>query len=763
MRTLNLSGFKSLDSFSISVSQGALTAGPINVPAWGGGGGSGGTITINASRSALQCAPDSVRFSVDLSASTFDTAGPTGSEVYDARLHDLIYLWDFDDTAGDWSAPVNVLAAWKDRNTAKGPWVSHVYTAPGTYNPSVLVIEPSTGKTATAILNEDDAITVLDPNDVYPGELTICVSTSGSFAGKPTGAKELTISSLLTASSEWIDEQVGTWPDNPRRWLFKRDETFTVGLAIGAFDVPGMTFGAYGTGAKPVLNSPTDGTYSYSNANFYVAGNHNGVDGTVTRDLRIFGLDMQGNHDPTTEPQSIVKTNKSSNGLWCLKHLDVVLHDCKISGKAYSCVNFNPGDTSKRAHIHIDDCFFTDFGGEFPFIQGGLYHAEASVSVTGCRLTQNPDALDDPGIRAPIRINHAAFTHIRGCDIFHTDSSQPCIKLAETAISDGTLSNVHSCSLESGLWGLAIAHNSTQGIARSSCQNVIVDGLVIVGNYGTQFSVMTKATGLTLRNCLVVQPASPNLATSDRFIAFVSAVNSPVTALSQVVGAPIRVYNNTLRMDRSNAQNNGSATKPEIIYDQNSGSYTAVTWHNNVVHMPNLTMPEDDFIPLSEVALWTPRCIGYKSNFHTAPAQTLGSAVANDASVTVAYFTSHQGALGQADFAGTAGRAYVRVFSTTYTEQSGQIEVTYGASNISVKNTSGVTWGSGLPLTLTADSGTTTDLIASYATPSGAVKDTKPLAGSDAIGTALIGNVSYMDILMQERPEPPSKGAWEAD
>ena len=31
------------------------------------------------------------------------------------------------------------------------------------------------------------------------------------------------------------------------------------------------------------------------------------------------------------------------------------------------------------------------------------------------------------------------------------------------------------------------------------------------------------------------------------------------------------------------------------------------------------------------------------------------------------------------------------------------------------------------------------------------------------LDAALTGNVSYMDITMQKRPEPPSKGAWEAD
>ena len=53
-------------------------------------------------------------------------------------------------------------------------------------------------------------------------------------------------------------------------------------------------------------------------------------------------------------------------------------------------------------------------------------------------------------------------------------------------------------------------------------------------------------------------------------------------------------------------------------------------------------------------------------------------------------------------------------------------------------------------------------LDASLAPPADAFKDTRPMIGSPALGAALSGDVSYMDIQMQDRPEPPSQGAWEA-
>ena len=201
------SGFKPSDSLSISVSQNALTAGPVNVPAWGGGGG-GGTISIAVERTLAQIAPDSIRFTVDLSKSTFDTAGPSGTATYyDPRLHDLIYLWDLGDP-GTWDAPVNVLASWKNRNVAKGPSVRHIYRDPDDYIASVLVVEPSTGKTATASVN----VTVDDPQDYYGDTNTIYVNNIGDsdFSGVPAGVpsqNKVNIDTLQKLVTDGTDPQ----------------------------------------------------------------------------------------------------------------------------------------------------------------------------------------------------------------------------------------------------------------------------------------------------------------------------------------------------------------------------------------------------------------------------------------------------------------------------------------------------------------------------------------------------------------------------
>lgn len=48
-------------------------------------------------------------------------------------------------------------------------------------------------------------------------------------------------------------------------------------------------------------------------------------------------------------------------------------------------------------------------------------------------------------------------------------------------------------------------------------------------------------------------------------------------------------------------------------------------------------------------------------------------------------------------------------------------------------------------------------------TPPNAVQSYRPAAGSPALGAALTGDVSYMDMTFRKRPEPPSVGAWEME
>ena len=764
MRTLNLSGFQPGDNLTLSVSQGALTAGPINVPAWGAPN-TGGTITINADRMALQVAPDSVRFSVDLSASTFETPGEVSGEFYNAQYHDLIYLWDFDDAAsGDWTAPEKVLPGWKNRNIAKGPWVAHVYTQPGTYNPSVLVIEPSSGKTATASVE----VIVANPDTVYAGTNTICVNPVGDsdFSGEPSGAARVNIDDFYSTDSEWTSRLGGS----PKRWLFKRGASFDMNVVLTSNVTNGVYFGSYGpSSVKPNLKNIGEGA---TTKNQLWAEGFGANTPTVPAPIYLDGLHFTGTFDPTTEwSNTIWYSGFTATAVHLRSSLDMVVSNCDFTGHGQGSFVVEPTLDGAANHIHMDHCTVNEFGGQYAVFMGPSENPASSFAVTGCRLAQIPTAFATDitglaGSRSPIRAEHYQYNHVRGCDLFHTDGSQPCLKLVNIPRLEGAITNVHSCSFEGGASAVNVGGSSTEvgkGLERSNIQNSIIDGIIYVVTWHGAQMVNTYCTGLTVRNCLAIWPnakrASSGMIGPTACFGFIQL--SPTGSYSTTVGAqPVRIYNNTFLFERTPTENNNHV--PVVIRDSTSGGFTNILGSNNVVHMPNLTVPQIDFAPLSTTALWTPRAIGRRCPGDQSPSTTLGANVVNGGTVSVAYWideTGHQ--LVQADFASTFHKGGAFVSGSQKTEVAGTCDLSYDATEIVVTNTSGATWVSGSSFSIFVDYGPDAPFRTTYATPSGAVKDTRPLPGSVALGAALSGDVSYMDILGTTRTAPADKGAWE--
>jgi len=161
----------------------------------------------------------------------FDTTGTTSSDGYDP-FHELSYCWDFgDDPTAGWEI------SGRSRNRDFGPQGAHLYESPGTYTAQLWVRAPNGGR---GYWTGD--ITVSDPEQVYAGNRTTCLSASGNFTGCPSGARELRTDNIGDARPH-----VGT----NQRILLRRGDEFVGRLEI---KVPGpSTFGAYGEGPKPLL------------------------------------------------------------------------------------------------------------------------------------------------------------------------------------------------------------------------------------------------------------------------------------------------------------------------------------------------------------------------------------------------------------------------------------------------------------------------------------------------------------------------------
>jgi hypothetical protein len=211
----------------------------------------------------------------------FDASGTTATTTT-RPFHDLEFRWDFGDAGGSpvggqyWSTSSRTTAS--SRNNASGPEAAHVYEVPGTY---------TVGLTATdgtnSVSNSCAQIVVQDPDVVFAGTSTYCFSTSGDFTGCPAGANQITTSSFNTA--------INSYKGSNRRLLFHRGETFT-GSSSGNINMngPGI-IGAYGTGAKPVINGP--GSEPVITLGNYGSG--------LYSDWRIMDLSLNGQNNQAGE------------------------------------------------------------------------------------------------------------------------------------------------------------------------------------------------------------------------------------------------------------------------------------------------------------------------------------------------------------------------------------------------------------------------------------------------------------------------------
>ncbi|WP_299832284.1 PKD domain-containing protein [uncultured Roseobacter sp.] len=667
-------------AITLTAAENGVVAGPLTAGNWGGTEVStAGNIRILTDRTTLQVAPESVRFTVDLSNALFDSTetysavtGQTHTNAYDPRQHDLIFLWDMGDDT-QWTAPVNILPKWKSKRYAKGPFVSHCYTQPGSYRVKLTVIEPSSGKVAEA---PELVVNVSDPDAAYYGADTICVNPVGDndFTGAPTGAQRVNTNTLYTEDALWQNNLMG----NKNRWLFKRGGTYDVGVQITNTTRDGVYFGAYGTGARPILRN-------FNTANqgrIFDVKNQHAAAGTKS-DFRVAGIEARGGFDPSSMTVSTaLHPDRGRAFMTCGDPLDLVVSDCRISGFMLTTCGFNHGDVDNATQInhHFDDTYITDFGGQYVIITEANIHPKSSFSATGLAIVQNIDASsDDDQLRAPIRSNGAYFTHGRGCDLFHTsEAGQPCWKVEErptkgtSANQDGHIINIHSSTMEGGYPGPVRINGNMSIYPRSNIQNAIFDGNIFVGNYQSECFISAEGQGLTVRNNLGVKPAAPTTGIANRLLAFV-AIRNDNDAIAAGETAPIRVFNNTMLI-HSTSQQHLDFVSPFTRDDPTAsglGAYPDVTQDNNLLHMYALDAAYVPFAPVTENVLFAPRCKGRRLN-------------------------------------------------ATFT-----LDTTFASV--------------------------------------GDVLDTKPAPGSPALGAALNGLVSHLDISGDLRPAYPSIGAWEGD
>lgn len=168
-----------------------------------------------------------------------DCTGTTG-----VTMHTGFFLHNFgDDSSQTWDYGANT--SWS-KNFATGIVAAHVYETAGTYTITSLCTN-SAGEPDEVT----NTITVTDPDTQWAGTKTICVSSSGDFTGAPSGCVQVTSSNATTAIS-------GNIGSGDVRILFRRGETFTAATACVLNQAGPGYVGAFGTGAKPIIQATTN-------------------------------------------------------------------------------------------------------------------------------------------------------------------------------------------------------------------------------------------------------------------------------------------------------------------------------------------------------------------------------------------------------------------------------------------------------------------------------------------------------------------------
>ena len=200
------------------------------------GGGGGGVITPSVSAARTSgVAPLYVNFDATATTSTLST-NPS---------HELFFAHDFGDTgAGTWANGVQS-SGLTSKNAGYGPVTGHVFETPGTYPVTTVITDGVNSETVT------NTITVQDPNTVYAGTATICISHSGNFTGAPSGATQ------ITAGSDDMYAAVNAVLASNKRILFCKADAWTCTAPISMTNFAGLYLGGYGTGVSPTFGSGT--------------------------------------------------------------------------------------------------------------------------------------------------------------------------------------------------------------------------------------------------------------------------------------------------------------------------------------------------------------------------------------------------------------------------------------------------------------------------------------------------------------------------
>jgi hypothetical protein len=721
-----------------------------------------GTVTVNVVRSDLQVGPETIAFEIS-SYSGFVTPDPTGT--FDERFADFVFLWDFGDPGKTFPRVPRLRPEHNNANVAYGPEVAHTYQH-GTYTASVLVIEPSSGRTA----EWSQEVTILNPDTYFTTTgVTITVHPTpglGDFTG-------------LRAA---IDSRNGSAV--PCRIELARGQTFDLEPATRV-DFGNRTFrniyvtAASGAGARPIVRWNT------------TAGLPTGVNGVIDRmsgverpagvqqlDCVWNGIDFRGLWDADTQPASEWYRFFALTGPGTAPDEEpnyLHIHDCTASGIILLLQYELPKNRDiVLAIAHCDITNWADYG-------AGLLNGNR-IWVIGTSIKQNPNAatggtpknvFNNPrNMHGPIRIAFCSRAIIDACDMFTNNGwtsitaldaqQQPCFRWGQQA-EEGDRLNMQRTIMEGGsvIGGGGDANYDSVSRDMQVTHNVRIEKCYFLGSFATERIWETQYGGLTMRNNVAVFPAGmTGAATPNAFLNVRVWQEDSPTSMERIL-----IEHNTIVNLRS-----GTAV-PMITQSLNGGGDFGVEQdgskfivRNNAMHQPSAS-PAANVGPLSTATFITPAQVAVRLTNEGFSGSTGGS-IPPSGSFTIAYSTG--------SFAGTllGTQTSYRPEATNFAAlfitgvnggnpvPGADYSITYEATVIRITNTGSGTWPSAT-FTLRIERAPTAvpPPITSYATPLAGGASHAPLTGSPLLNPGGVTPAIRDDFFGAVRPAGRDLGA----
>lgn len=368
------------------------------------------------------------------------------------------YSWNFSDGAsGTWTH------SGKSKNEATGFVAAHVFDTPGSYRVTLAVTD-----TAGSVRSYEQTITVQDPEVIFANssadtaERTLYVAANGSDTNN---------GSLNRPLQTWARAKTLLFASNgPRRVLLRRGDSFahnttgTITGRTGPFQVA-----AYGTGANPVINSP-------SATNELLA-----LDATAT-DVRVVDVDMYGN----------------TAGACIRPGTNTLIHRCKL-------INFSNGVTTSDAHGLKDGVVLSEntiqnndrYGVYFNFGQRVAILGNLIDDVNGEHLVRSyiTHSLVQHNI---FRNGHPAKHQLKFCGYFPTGSVEravgtPTETVEFSIISDNTFE-------QAGPINWMITLGPVDNTKNQHTQDVVFERNVLRADPDTQVMLYANNNYITVRN-----------------------------------------------------------------------------------------------------------------------------------------------------------------------------------------------------------------------------------------------------------------------